>query len=261
MGWYALHPLNHDPLIWFCISPWWANIPEIKISCGASIKNSLLTWETGTPALPRGPEKGDGTHACMLLSRQTHVQANTVFATLHEDFKTNSSHVIENIEEFPPELGFSHQPCPLCSVLDNIQKFVPAFIMHRCRCNLHIFSITVFATTALCGDARVNAFFHLMHHSWYNFWDWIPPGWHHVVKSAGDGFRQKMSAKRKQCWAVSSTIYRHMGLCEEKKSELQFFQFWMKSPELKTLETLSFSLIKIMWSTFFHGGHSWRPMV
>lgn len=19
-----------------------------------------------------------------------------------------------------------------------------------------------------------------MHHSWYNFWDWIPPGWHHA---------------------------------------------------------------------------------
>lgn len=51
-----------------------------------------------------------------------------------------------------------------------------------------------------------------MHHSWYNFWDWIPPGWHHVVKSAGDGFRQKMSAKRKQCWAVSSAIDKHMGL-------------------------------------------------
>lgn len=95
--------------------------------------------------------------------------------------------------------------------------------MHFCRCNLHIFSITVFATTALCGDARVNAFFHLMHHSWYNFWDWIPPGWHHVVKSAGDGFRQKMSAKRKQCWAVSSAIDKHGSLWGKKKWKLHNF--------------------------------------
>lgn len=57
-----------------------------------------------------GPEEGDGTHACMLLGRQTHAQAQPVVATLHEDVKTNSSHMIENIEEFPPELGFSHQP-------------------------------------------------------------------------------------------------------------------------------------------------------
>lgn len=86
-------------------------------------------------------------------------------------------------------------------------------------------------------------FSHLMHHSWYNFWDWIPPGWHHVVKSAGDGFRQKMSAKRKQCWAVSSAIYKHVGLCEgggKKKVNCTIFQLWMKSTELRTLETRSF---------------------
>lgn len=47
----------------------------------------------------------------------------------------------------------------------------------------------VFATTAHCVVARVNAFFRLMHHSWYHFWDWIPPGWHHVeAESGGEGF-------------------------------------------------------------------------
>lgn len=48
-----------------------------------------------TPRYPRGPEKGDGTHACMVLSRQTYVQVNIVFATLHEDLRTDSSHIIK----------------------------------------------------------------------------------------------------------------------------------------------------------------------
>lgn len=48
-----------------------------------------------TPRYPRGPEKGDGTHACMVLSRQTYVQVNIVFATLHEDLRTDSSHIMK----------------------------------------------------------------------------------------------------------------------------------------------------------------------
>lgn len=35
----------------------------------------------------------------------------------------------------------------------------------------------------------------------------------------------------------------------------------MKSTELRTLETRSFSPIKTIWSPFFHGGHSWRAGV
>lgn len=49
-----------------------------------------------------------------------------------------------------------------------------------------------------------------------------------MVKSAGDGFRQKMSAKRKQRWAVRSAADKHMGLCEEKKWKLHNFPVFDK---------------------------------
>lgn len=140
MGWYALHPLNHDSLIWFCISPWWANIPEIKISCGASIKNSLLTWEMGTPVLPPWSWKRRR-NPCMHGIRQgdTRASKDTLYRNSTRTLRQIHHTLWRNIESFPPKLGFSHQPCPLCSVLDNIHKCCPGFIMHFCRCNLHIF--------------------------------------------------------------------------------------------------------------------------
>lgn len=40
-----------------------------------------------TRITPVVPKKGDRTHACMVLSGQTHLQAKIVFATLPEDLK------------------------------------------------------------------------------------------------------------------------------------------------------------------------------
>lgn len=141
MGRYALHPLNHDPLIWFCISPWWANIPEIKISCGAHIKNSLLTWEKGMPVLPLCSSKRRQSSCMHCISGQTHLQAKTVFATLPEDLKTNSSSLCRNIEEFPYKLWFCPRSCSLSSEVDNIHKCLPSFIIHFHHRNLRIFPL------------------------------------------------------------------------------------------------------------------------
>lgn len=140
MGRCALHLLNHDPLIWFCIFPWWANIPEIKISCGAPIKNSLLTWELGTPVLPHAPEKGEKNHACIGLSGQTCKQRWFLRESLRTKRQIHPA-FCQNIEQSLSKLWLCPQSYSLCSALDNTHKCLHGFIVHFHHCNLCIFPL------------------------------------------------------------------------------------------------------------------------
>lgn len=107
----------------------------------SSYQKFIINMEDGrSHPYPRAPAKGDKTYACS-VSGQAHMHAKTLFATFPEDFKTNSSCLCRNIEEFPYKLWICPRLCSLSSGVDNIHKCLPGFIIHFHLCNLRIFPL------------------------------------------------------------------------------------------------------------------------